>query len=141
MLRTLSQNKQTCEKMSIRTILIILSCVACSTRKPTTSLEKYPLDRQPASKTGSVTKKPAFENTIIVRDLSNGDTYEVSDPFGVFAITGSCARATIYFLPDTTVAGEIAQCDASKCPEEAFKPKIKVTPDTLFKITYVKRIE
>ncbi len=81
------------------------------------------------------------EQKIIVRDLSNNDTYEVSDPAGMFRIRGSCARATIYFIPDTTVAGEIAQFDLCTCPEGVFEPNIRVRPDTTFKTTYVKRIE
>ena len=59
----------------------------------------------------------------------------------MFATRGTCARATIYFIPDTTVGGEIAQFDLCKCPEGSFTPNITVHPDTTFKITYVKRIE
>ena len=124
--------------MKMSTILIILLCAACNTQKPTTTLEGYPLNREKPSITEDTR---VLGTTITIRDLSNNDTYQVSDPSGMFATRGTCARATIYFIPDTTVGGEIAELKESKCPDGSFKPIVEIRTDTTYKTTYVKRIE
>lgn len=89
---------------------------------------------------GALATMQTSTQTIIVRDQSNNDTYEVQDPWGVLPTRGSCAQAVIIFIPDTTVGGQISQLHRCPC-STTFESHFETIDSMMIKTTSVIRIE